>query len=191
TGIDIRNGLQLQCISCALCIDACNTIMDNLGWPRGLVGYTSENAQQGKPVRIIKPKTIGYGIILLTAIAVLSWSIAHQVPYNATVEQVRQPLYATMSDGRIQNSYEIKLNNRVTQPLTVRIAVEDLPGAELDAGGLEQVILEPQQRLRVLVKVKLPPAEHKGQQHFQFVITPVAGPQAEPTHRPSVFYLPE
>ena len=156
-----------------------------------MVGYTSENAQQGKPVRIIKPKTIGYGIILLTAITVLSWSIAHQVSYNATVEQIRQPLYATLSDGRIQNSYEIKLNNRVTQPLTVRIALEDLPGAELDAGGLEQVTLEPQQRLRVLVKVRLASAGHKGQQHFQFVIIPVAGVQAEPTRRPSVFYLPE
>ncbi len=191
TGIDIRNGLQLQCISCALCIDACNTIMDSLGWPHGLVGYTSENAQQGGATRIIKPKTIGYGVILLTAIAVLGWSIAHQVAYNATVEQIRQPLYATLSDGRIQNSYEIKLNNRVTRPLTVRIGLEDLPGAELDVGGLEQVTLEPQQRLQVLAKVRRAAAGKQGQQHFTFVITPVGGVQAEPAHRPSVFYLPE
>jgi len=191
TGIDIRNGLQLQCISCALCIDACNTIMNSLGWPRGLINYTSDNAQQGKPIRIVKPKTIGYGVILLTAIAVLGWSIAHQVSYNATVEQIRQPLYALLSDGRIQNSYEIKLNNRVPRPLTVRIGLEELPGAELDLGGLEQITLEPQERLQVLAKVRLAPAGKKGQQHFQFVITPVAGVQAEPAHRPSVFYLPE
>jgi len=191
TGIDIRNGLQLQCISCALCIDACNTIMDSLGWPHGLVGYTSENAQQGGATRIIKPKTIGYGVILLTAIAVLGWSIAHQVAYNATVEQIRQPLYATLSDGRIQNSYEIKLNNRVIKPLTVRIGLEDLPGAELDVGGLEQITLEPQQRLQVLAKVRLAAAGKRGQQHFTFAITPVGGVQAEPAHRPSVFYLPE
>jgi cytochrome c oxidase accessory protein FixG len=191
TGIDIRNGLQLQCISCALCIDACNTLMDSLHWPRGLIKYTSDNARNGHPTHIIKPKTIGYGIILIAAMATLSWSIAHQLAYNAAVEQVRQPLFVTLSDGRIQNLYEIKLNNRVTRSITVRISLEDLPGGELDLGGLELVTLDPQQQLRVLAKVRLSPGTLKGQQPFAFVITPVAGVQAEPVHRSSVFYLPE
>jgi cytochrome c oxidase accessory protein FixG len=191
TGIDIRNGLQLQCISCALCIDACDTIMDNLGWPRGLIQYTSENAQQGEQTRFFKPKTIGYGIVLLAAITALTWSIAHQVSFNATVEQIRQPLFVVMSDGRIQNTYEIKLNNRTGQPATFHIGLEDLPGAELDLGELKDVTLDPEQRLRVLARVRLPQEERSGQQDFSFVITPVQGIDADPVHRPSVFYLPE
>jgi cytochrome c oxidase accessory protein FixG len=190
TGIDIRHGLQLQCISCALCIDACNTIMDSLGWPHGLIQYTSANAQEGKATRFIKPKTIGYGVILIAAIATLSWSVAHQLAYNAAVEQIRQPLFVTLADGRIQNTYEIKLNNRTTRPITLRLSLEGLPGAELHLGGLEQVTLNPQQRLRVLARVRLPPGA-KGQQHFNFVITPVEGVKASPEYRPSVFYLPE
>jgi cytochrome c oxidase accessory protein FixG len=191
TGIDIRNGLQLQCISCALCIDACNTIMDNLHWPRGLIKYTSDYAQQGQPTRIIKPKTIGYGIALIVAISFLIWNVTHQVAYNATFEQIRQPLYVVMSDGRIQNSYELKMNNRVTRPGTFRISVTGLPGAELDMGGSSEVTLHPQQRLRLLVRVRVPPEQRHGQQHFEFVITPVAGIVAPPVQRPAVFYLPE
>lgn len=191
TGIDIRNGLQLQCVSCALCIDACNAIMDNLKWPRGLIGYTSDNAQQGKPTRIIKPKTIGYGVILLAAMSLLGWSIAHQTPYNATVSQVRQPLYATLSDGRIQNSYEIKLNNKTTRRLTLRAALDGLPGAELGLDGLDHIVLAPQQRLQFMARVRLASGALKGQQHFTFVISPEAGTEGETIRRPSVFYLPE
>ncbi len=191
TGIDIRNGLQLQCISCALCIDACDAIMDNLKWPRGLIKYTSDDAQQGKPTRIVKPKTIGYGVILCAAMALLGWSIAHQTPYNATVVQVRQPLYATLSDGRIQNSYEIKLNNKTTHTLALRAGLEDLPGAELSLDGLERIMLEPQQRLRMMARIRMLPGGLAGQQHFIFVITPEAGTEVPAIRRPSVFYLPE
>jgi len=98
-GIDIRKGLQYQCISCALCIDACDTIMDNLKWPRGLVRYTSENALNGKKTSLLKPKTVGYGIILTAAVSILTWSILTRAPYTATVEQVRQPLYSQLTDG--------------------------------------------------------------------------------------------
>jgi cytochrome c oxidase accessory protein FixG len=126
-GIDIRNGLQYQCISCALCIDACDTIMDNLQWPRGLISYTSEKALNGKKTQLVKPKTIGYGVILTAATAVLIWSIVTRAPYNATVEQIRQPLYTQLSDGSIRNSYEIKLNNKLTAPMTVGIRIEGLP----------------------------------------------------------------
>jgi len=191
TGIDIRNGLQLQCISCALCIDACEAIMDGAKWPRGLIKYTSENDQNGKPTHIIKPKTLGYGVVLLAAIAALGWSIAHQVSYNATVAQIRQPLSVALSDGRIQNAYEIKLNNRVSRPVTFRIGVEGLPGAELALGNLEEITLKPQERLLLMARVRVPPQPGAKQQHFEFVITPVAGVDDGPVRRPASFYRSE
>jgi cytochrome c oxidase accessory protein FixG len=192
TGIDIRNGLQLQCISCALCIDACDTIMDKLEWPRGLIKYTSENEQNGKPTRIFKPKTIGYGLVLIAAITLLSWSITHRVSYNATVAQIRQPLFVVLSDGQIQNIYEIKLNNRTVEPISLRITLDDLPGAELDLGGLDEITLDSEQRLRVMARVRKNPTGLTGQQPFTFVITPTRPEvDADPAHRPAVFYLPE
>jgi len=193
TGIDIRNGLQLQCISCALCIDACDTIMDSLHWPRGLIKYTSDRAQAGEKTRYFKPKTLGYGVVLIAAISALAWSISHREIYNATVAQIRQPLYVTLSDGRIQNAYEIKLNNRINQPMQVRVSVEGLPAAELDLGKLAPTIaLDPEQRLRILAKVRADPQpDMTGQQHFAFVFTPLAGPDDDLVRRTASFYIPE
>ena len=190
TGIDIRNGLQYQCISCALCVDACDTIMDKLNWPRGLIRYTSENTLNGKKSRLVKPKTIAYGVVLLAAIAALTWSVTTRSIYNVAIEQIRQPLSVVLSDGRIQNSYEIKLNNKIMQPIELNIALEGLPGAELDLGNLEAVALEPQQRLRVLVRVRIDPAAIDNTQHpFEFVITPGAGLDADLVRRPALFYM--
>lgn len=193
TGIDIRNGLQLQCISCALCVDACDTIMDNLGWPRGLIKYTSDHALEGKKTRILKPKTLGYGVVLIAAVSMLAWSIATSAPYDTAISQVRQPLYVTLADGRIQNSYEIKLNNKIVQPIKVSIGIEGLPGAELDLGALDKMLtLESQQRLRVLARVRVAPERiEKGQHTFNFVITPAGDLDAEPLKRSTSFYVPE
>ncbi|MDX1654156.1 MAG: cytochrome c oxidase accessory protein CcoG [Candidatus Competibacteraceae bacterium] len=190
TGIDIRNGLQLECISCALCVDACDTIMDNLGWPRGLVGYTSENTLNDRRTRIIKPKTIGYVVVLLAAIALLGWSVLNRESYSVSISQIRQPLYVTLSDGTIQNSYEIKINNQLLEPMAVTIALEGLPEAELDLGRLETIQVDSEQRLRILARVRVGPQAVQGEQDFQFVIDPVAGPSDETTRRPALFYAP-
>ncbi|TCO82259.1 cytochrome c oxidase accessory protein FixG [Plasticicumulans lactativorans] len=189
-GIDIRKGLQLQCISCALCVDACDSIMDNLGWPRRLIAYTSDNAQQGKPTRVLKPKTLGYGVALAAAIVALGWSVATREPLDVSVEQVRQPLSVTLSDGRIQNSYEIKLNSKVTAPGRVRIAISGLDGAELDLGGLDVVTLDPEQRLRVMAKIKLTMSGSGGRREFQFVLTPDGALGQAPIRLPVTFHGP-
>lgn len=192
TGIDIRNGLQLQCIACGLCADACDTIMDNLNWPRGLIRYASQNSLEGKKTRIIKPKTLGYGTVLIAAVALLAWSIATSAYYNVAVAQVRQPLYVTMADGSIQNTYEIKLNNKIIQPITLAIGLEGLPDAELDLGGMNRIALKPQERLRLMARVRVPPQVIEGgQRGFDFVFTPVEGPTDDAVERPSVFYAPE
>jgi polyferredoxin len=107
------------------------------------------------------------------------------------VAQERQPLYVVMSDGRIQNTYEIKLNNRVTKPITFHINLEGLPGAELDLGGLDKITLRPEERLRVLARVRvLPQGEQSGQQYFNFIVTPLMATESNPVKRHSVFYLP-
>ena len=190
TGIDIRNGLQYQCISCALCIDACNTIMDSVGYPRGLVRYDSERRREEGRTRVFKPKTFGYGAILLGAAVALAWSILSTGDLDVAAIQVRQPLFVVMSDGRIQNSYEIKLNNLTDAPMRIDIGVENLPGAELDLGQLERLVLAPEQRLRVRARIRLPAQPGESQIPFEFVITTPDDPASPPLREEAYFSMP-
>ncbi|MCZ0961621.1 cytochrome c oxidase accessory protein CcoG [Paracoccus benzoatiresistens] len=120
-GIDIRNGQQMECITCALCIDACDEIMDKIGKPRGLIDYmalkdeTAERAGAApKPVwkHVLRPRTLlyftlwaGIGMALIVALFIRS-------PLELNVSPVRNPLFVTMSDGAIRNTYEVRLRNK-------------------------------------------------------------------------------
>jgi cytochrome c oxidase accessory protein FixG len=193
TGIDIRNGLQIQCISCALCIDACDTIMDSLGWQRGLVGYSSQRVEEdGERVRVLRPKVVAYAAVLILAVGLLGWSVSHQAPFDLSVAQVRQPIYTQLSDGRIQNSYEIKVNNKTDHTLDLTFSTRGLPeGAELDLGRFQRVELQPEQRLRLAAKLRLLPTEFDGHSHpFELIAVPADASGLAPVGHPSVFYVP-
>ena len=191
TGIDIRNGLQVQCISCALCIDACDTIMDSLGWGRGLIAYTSHNQAQNKPGRIWKPKTVGYGSILLVTVAGLVWSVSQQAPLEMAVVQVRQPLFVRLSDGRIQNSYELHMDNKTDEPVSVAIMMRRLAGAELDLGELASLELAPQRSLRVHARVRWQSGQRvKGSRSFMFDVIPQQKHEIGVISAPATFYTP-
>ncbi|MFP4683836.1 MAG: cytochrome c oxidase accessory protein CcoG [Ectothiorhodospira sp.] len=155
-GVDIRRGLQYPCIHCALCVDACDRIMDRLGWPRGLVRYTSQNALEGRPVRRFRPRLLGYALALAAVTTLLVWDVAHQAPLEASVHQVRQPLFVRLVDGGVQNGYEIKLNNKTGRPLTLALRVSGLPGAVLDTGRIDTVTLAPGQRITLMARVRHP-----------------------------------
>lgn len=191
TGIDIRNGLQVQCITCALCIDACDTIMKSLGWGESLVRYTSEKQAAGQVSRIWKPRTVAYGLVLLAATAALIWSVGNQAPLELSVVQTRQPLYVRLSDGRIQNSYELHLENKTDEPVTLAIMMRGLAGAELDVGKLASIELPPQRSLRVLARVRWGSSHDiKGSRSFAFNIIPQDRHDLGMISAPAVFYLP-
>ncbi len=191
TGIDIRNGLQVQCISCALCIDACATIMKSLGWGRSLVRYTSEKQAAGEPSRIWKPKTLAYGLVLLAATATLGWSISHQARLEMSVVQLRQPLFVRLSDGRIQNSYELHLENKTDEPITLAVMMRGLAGAELDLGKLASLELPAQRSLRVMARVRWR-SEHdvRGSRSFVFNLVPQGRSDVGMISAPATFYMP-
>ena len=171
TGIDIRNGLQIECIHCALCVDACDAIMDKQGWPRGLIRYTSETALEGRPTRFFKLKTVGYGSAIVVVTGLLVLSILGRAELDASVSQVRQPLFVQMSDGSTQNSYEIALNNKTQRSLDLEIRVVGLEGAVLDLGRVEEIVLEPSQRTTVLARVRYhPDEEHPTRLPLEFEI---------------------
>lgn len=192
TGIDIRDGLQISCIHCGLCIDACDNIMDSRGWDRGLVRFTSETELAGGKVRALTLKNVGYGVALLAVTGLLFWSVANKPELETAIRQVRQPLYVTLSDGRIQNSYEIKLINDTSGTRAYHINVEGLATSQLDMGQISQVELRPLQQLTVYAKVKAEARKSSAEKvsDFFFVVTE-AGNEAPPLAKiPARFYVP-
>ncbi|MFP4609888.1 MAG: cytochrome c oxidase accessory protein CcoG, partial [Thiohalophilus sp.] len=190
-GIDIRNGLQYQCISCALCIDACDTIMDSIGYPRGLIRYTSQNALEGKKSNPFNLKNLGYALVLTAVVSLLVWAITHRDRVELNVAQFRQPLSVTLSDGRIQNRYEIKINNKTSDAIRYRISIEGLSQAELDLGGKNEVTVSPEHSLKLIAKVnRRPEAAEQKRQSFEFVIRQLDSEDPLSTRRDTVFYTP-
>ena len=127
TGIDIRNGLQYECINCGACIDACNGVMDKMGYPKGLISFTSEERLSGGTTHIIRPKLIGYFIVLLIMVGLLIADIVTRIPLAVDIIRDRNALYRETNDGLIENVYTIKVLNKSQTTQTYTISVEGLP----------------------------------------------------------------
>jgi cytochrome c oxidase accessory protein FixG len=126
TGVDIRQGQQLGCITCGLCLDACDSIMDKIGKPRGLIRYASLDEISGKPAKKMyqHPRTLVYVGIILAALAGIVYGLTHLGSMTLKVIPERQPLYVSMSDGSIQNKYEFKIVNKTDKDLRVKVTAE-------------------------------------------------------------------
>ncbi|MEM1073477.1 MAG: cytochrome c oxidase accessory protein CcoG [Pseudomonadota bacterium] len=143
-GIDIRDGQQLECITCALCIDACDDIMAKIGKPRGLIDYLALSDEQRerageepRPVwkHVFRVRTMiytalwaGVGVALLVALFIRS-------DIEVTVAAVRNPVFVTLSDGSIRNTYDIRLRNKNTDERLFRIALLGDPTLRIQLEG--------------------------------------------------------
>ena len=155
TGIDIRNGLQYECIACGACIDACDEVMDKVGYPRGLIRYSTQNAIDGAPAKVLRPRIIVYGLLLTALAAAWGWGVTHRSPLLAEALRDRNAMYAQADDGNVENSYTIKLVNKSQQ--THRYRIEVAGGADLEdlslRGGPKVVVANSGEVLSVPVTV--------------------------------------
>lgn len=133
TGIDIRDGLQMECIGCAQCIDACDAIMDRVGKPRGLVRYSSESLLAGKPLRLLRPRTLIYPIILLISFGMLAVGLASDESADVTFLRRLGAPYTAAPDGTITGQVRIKIQNRADEKRAYSIELMDYPQAKLIA----------------------------------------------------------
>ena len=131
-GIDIRDGQQLECITCALCIDACDDIMAKIGKPRGLIDYmalTDEELERSgnapKPIikHILRPRTILYTTLWSLVGLGLVFALFIRPEIDMTVAPVRNPVFVTLSDGSIRNTYEVRLRNKHGEARPMRMSV--------------------------------------------------------------------
>jgi cytochrome c oxidase accessory protein FixG len=126
TGIDIRQGLQLECIGCAACIDACDDVMDRLGRPRGLIRYDSLSGLAGRATRWLRPRTVLYGVLLAIGAAVAGWSIAGIRPAVIGVTRLIGAPYFVDGDT-VRNQFFVRLVNKRSVPVALNLAARGLP----------------------------------------------------------------
>ncbi|MEP3588319.1 MAG: cytochrome c oxidase accessory protein CcoG, partial [Marinobacter sp.] len=131
TGIDIRDGLQYECIGCALCIDACDEIMEKMDYPKGLIRYTTENELEGKTSKLLRPRTFGYGLLLAVMIGAVGYIIATRVPAKLEVIRDRGALFKFNGEGRVENSFTLKLQNMTEIPQTFELSVDGMEGIRI------------------------------------------------------------
>ncbi|NNC36166.1 MAG: cytochrome c oxidase accessory protein CcoG [Acidimicrobiales bacterium] len=130
TGIDIRDGLQLECIGCALCIDACNEIMDKIDRPRGLIAYDTdaniERRQKGakEKFELIRARTVIYAILFAAVGSFMLFGLLNRSTLDMNVQRDRIPNFVELSDGSIRNGYQIKVLNKTPQVRTLDLTLD-------------------------------------------------------------------
>jgi len=139
-GIDIRKGLQMECIACGLCVDACNNIMDKVGLPRGLIRYDTEHRIENKITNkgswnLWRPRTFYYTMILLAVAGLVVFGQATRRPFELHALHSRNPLMVRLSDGHIRNGYDIKILNKTHDKAIFSLRIQNLEKARLDVRG--------------------------------------------------------
>ena len=160
TGIDIRNGLQYECIGCGACADVCDTVMDKVGYPRGLVRYTTEHALQQKWTKaqtishIFRPRVLIYTAILGVVVVAMGISLALRIPFKVDVVRDRGTLARIAEGGKIENVFRIQVMNATEATQRFHISVDGMP--DLKVASEEDVTIESTQSRWVPVRLQLP-----------------------------------
>jgi cytochrome c oxidase accessory protein FixG len=182
TGIDIRNGMQYECIGCAACIDGCDQIMDKMGYPRGLIRYTTENVVKGKYPdsgilkHILRPRTLIYSVLMLVIGGAFLVSLATRVPLRVDVVRDRVALSKETDDGLIENVYRLQLINKDGRAHRYTIEAEGIPGLQV-VTSQAVISAEPLQTVDIPVSLVADPVELKGRSiEVQFTVRATDAP---------------
>ncbi|MCK5700135.1 MAG: cytochrome c oxidase accessory protein CcoG, partial [Cyclobacteriaceae bacterium] len=147
TGIDIRNGTQLECVNCTACIDACDQVMDKIKKPRGLIRYASYNSIKKGQDKIINTRVIGYILVLIFLISVVAFMLFTRADIEATILKVPGQLYQEQPNERISNLYNIQFINKTTYDVKMEMKIKDYEDATINRVGEEALIIEAGSRL--------------------------------------------
>ncbi len=164
TGIDIRNGLQLECLGCTQCIDACDAIMIKMDRPVGLIRYTSENALAGSPARILRPRVLVYTGLMMLFSGMLAFGWARTGGLDVDVIRATGAPFVMLPDGTVANRVKARMQNRGAQARDVQMTISEPEGATLRLVGADSVTLKPGQMKRVEAWIIVPRAAFEGGQ---------------------------
>jgi cytochrome c oxidase accessory protein FixG len=178
TGIDIREGLQYQCIGCAACVDGCDQVMDKMGYPRGLIRYSTQHAVEQRLnfvqtlKRTFRPRVLVYGAILLGIVSAAAAGLWLRVPLKVDVIRDRAAISREVEGGRIENVYRLQIMNTAESRRVFQVTVEGPPSAHL--AGVTRIELDPTTSRMIPMRVRLEPwAAQPGSHPIEFVVTAV------------------
>jgi len=160
TGIDIRNGLQYECIGCGACADVCDTVMDKMGYARGLVRYSTQNAMDNKWSsqqmwqRLMRPRIQIYTMILVAVTLGLLVSLSLRTPFKVDVVRDRSTLSRITEYGTLENVYRLQIMNAAERVQTSRLSVKGLPNFKITSEV--QVMVDPAQARWVVLRADVP-----------------------------------
>jgi cytochrome c oxidase accessory protein FixG len=160
TGIDIRDGLQYECIGCGACADVCDTVMDKLGYAKGLVRYSTQNAMDNKWTpkqmwqRLMRPRIQIYTLILVAVTVALFVSISMRSPFKVDVVRDRSTLSRITETGTLENVYRLQIMNASETAQTYRLNAKGLPNLRITTET--EVTVEPAQGRWVVLSADIP-----------------------------------
>ncbi len=162
TGIDIRNGTQLECVNCTACIDACDDVMLKIGKPSGLIRPTSHSAIEEGRTKFFTARVAGYTGVLTILIALLIVFVSGRADVEATVLRVPGMLYQETEDGYIQNLYNIQFVNKTSEPKLLTLKLENMPEGKIERVGSPTIEVPAKGKTDAVFFVKILPEKVKG-----------------------------
>jgi len=160
TGIDIRKGLQYECIGCGACADVCDNVMDKMGYAKGLVRYTTQNAMKNNWSRreiwqrVMRPRVQIYTMVLLAIVLGLLVSLGLRTPFKVDVVRDRSTLSRITEEGTLENVYRLQIMNASEQEQIYQLKVQGLPGIKIETQT--DVVVAPAQSRWVVVRADIP-----------------------------------
>ena len=182
TGIDIRKGLQYECIACAACIDACDEVMDKVGYPRGLIRYDTQHGLEGRAKKVVRARTIVYASLLALLVTGFAVTLSNRSVVAVDVIRDRNALFRERADGRIENVYNVKILNKDREAHEFRIAASGVPGLEVDYAG-PTVWVAPGAVQGVPVRIRVPRGSLQGGADLEVGIEAVNRPDLKASGR--------
>ncbi len=194
TGIDIRDGLQYQCIGCAACIDVCDEVMDKMGYQKGLIRYTTEHAMAGKVTHVMRPRTIMYTLLLVALTIGMLYGISQRMPLDLDVIRDRNSLYRETNEGLIENVYNLKIINMDESNHRYQLEVSGekagIEGLELELNDTV-IDIESGEVLNFPVSVRVDPIELKrASAEIEFILYAEDAPDKLRRHKSARFLGP-
>jgi len=161
TGIDIRNGTQMECVNCTACIDACDTVMDKVGRPKGLIRYASlDGIQKGLPLRFTARMKL-YSVIICGLVTLLAYLVFTRAEVETIFLRAPGSLFQKMPDGNFNNLYTVKVINKCNHDLPIEFRLENISG-KLAVMGSRQLVAPKEKLAEATVMIELAPEQLKG-----------------------------
>ncbi len=132
TGIDIRRGLQYECIGCAACVDVCDDVMAKMDYRQGLIRYVTENALHGAPGKLLRPRVLAYGLMLTVLILATLTALVRRVPLEMDLMRDRNQLYRELAGGMIENIYTMRIINKDRLSHHYQLSVDGITDVSAD-----------------------------------------------------------